>query len=185
MLFVGKQLHQGDTHQTSSSQEHAHIHSNTPLTSSAAIRNKDSEKLISTFFFSKIFMIISCVRPGFSFSACVYFNIAFGSAEMRNLWPHYSKEFQHVSSTEQNLEHVKLQQSVNCIQVCFSYLYESSPQGLCCRQIHSLQLQWQTKILSKHVPIAIESLEICKVIREKNNFPARVSVKIYTHYKFI
>lgn len=43
--------------------------SNAPSTSSAAMRNKDSVKLMSTFFFSRIFMIISWVNPGFSFSA--------------------------------------------------------------------------------------------------------------------
>lgn len=41
-----------------------------PSTSSAAIRRRDSVKLTSTLFFSNIFIIMSCVRPGFSFSAC-------------------------------------------------------------------------------------------------------------------
>ena len=41
-----------------------------PSTSSAAIRRRDSVKFTSTLFFSNIFIIMSCVRPGFSFSAC-------------------------------------------------------------------------------------------------------------------
>lgn len=40
-----------------------------PSTSSAAIRRRDSVKLTSTLFFSKIFIMMSCVSPGFSFSA--------------------------------------------------------------------------------------------------------------------